>query len=320
MDQGIRTSEPTANTSHSLPSTSLATPSTTNLSITTSVNPPFTGTCSTVSIEVQNVTEEEIQLSWTSSSKGSLYNISVMDGEEINTTTTKDTETVFKNLLPGHVYNISVAVSSCVNNRSSVTVRTDPTSGFEITEFCSAQSTHYSDLKSIACSSQAFACSVRLKNEIFNNTLYNSASEDYKTMSERIKTDVVEGMHAELPQWNDTFNIVMLDFRPGSVVANFLFLLPKEATDVGNIQTHLKKVLRNKFGLFQTEVQPLSVQSSTDNSSSWRVAVIVLGVLLGVALVLILLAILFYIYVRRRSGKYLVEPSGLIGMFVYKHL
>lgn len=64
----------------------------------------------------------------------------------------------------------------------------------------------------------------------------------------------------------------------------------------------------------------LSVQSSTDNSSSWRVAVIVLGVLLGVALVLIFLAILFYFYVRRRSGKYLVEPSGLIGMFVYKHL
>lgn len=64
----------------------------------------------------------------------------------------------------------------------------------------------------------------------------------------------------------------------------------------------------------------MSVQSSTDNSSSWRVAVIVLGVLLGVALLLILLAILFFIYVRRRSGKYLVEPSGLIGMFVYKHL
>lgn len=75
----------------------------------------------TVSIEVQNVTEEEIQLSWTSSSKGSFYNISIMDGKEKNTKTTNETKAVFKNLLPGHVYTISVAASSCA---TSVTVRT----------------------------------------------------------------------------------------------------------------------------------------------------------------------------------------------------
>ncbi|NXQ52709.1 UROL1 protein, partial [Anthoscopus minutus] len=211
--------------------------------------------CMTVSIEVQKVTGEEIQLSWTSSSKGSLYNISVMDGEEINTTTTEETKAVFKNLLPGHVYIISVTMSSCAeNNRTSVTVQTDPASCFKGTEFCSAQSTGCSDLKGIVCSNQAFSCSVWLKNETFNNTLYNSRSEGYKTMSERIKTDVI--MHTELPQWNGHFSIVMLGFRPGSVVADFLFLLPKEeAMAVDDIQTHLRKALRNKFGLFRTEVQ-----------------------------------------------------------------
>lgn len=46
----------------------------------------------------------------------------------------------------------------------------------------------------------------------------------------------------------------------------------------------------------------------------------VLGVLLGVALVLIFLITLFYIYTKKRSGAYLVEPKGLLGNFVYKHL
>ncbi|NXR56199.1 UROL1 protein, partial [Hippolais icterina] len=204
--------------------------------------------CMTVSVEVQNVTEEEIQLRWTSSSTGSLYNISVVGGKEINTKTTNETTAVFNNLLPGHVYTISVAVSSCAENaRTSVTVRTDPASCFKGTDFCSVQSTGCSDLKGIVCSNQAFACSVRLKSQAFNNTFYNSDSEGYKTQSEKIKRDVAEGMQAKLG--NDHFNIVMLGFRPGSVIADFLFLLPKEEPmDVNDIQTYLSEVFRSKFG------------------------------------------------------------------------
>ncbi|XP_068874262.1 uncharacterized protein [Aphelocoma coerulescens] len=306
MNQGSRTTaEPTAKTSHSLSSTTLASPSTTNHSISTSVNPSFPGTCLPVSVEVQNITAEEIHLSWTSGSKGSIYNISFGDGnQEINKTTTEETKAVFKHLLPGHVYTISVAVSSCAeNNQTSVTVRTDPASCFETTELCLAENTGCSELKGMACSkNQAFACSIVLKSQIFNNTLYNSESEDYQTLAGKIKTDVVADVRAELN--NDRFDIVVLGFRPGSVVVDFLSLLPKEEpVDIYFIWTSLTKILRNKFGNeTKVIVQPLSVQPSTDNYSSWRVAVIVLGVLLGVALVLILLAILFYIYVRRRSG------------------
>ncbi|XP_030918006.1 uncharacterized protein PB18E9.04c-like [Geospiza fortis] len=303
MNQGDRTTEPTANTSHSLPATSLTTLSTTNISTSASVNPSITTTCLAVSIEVQNVTEEEIQLSWSSSSStGSLYSISVKDGKEINTRTTNETEAVIKNLLPGHEYNISVALSSCAgSNPASVAVRTDSGSCFERTEFCLSQSTGCSDLKGTVCSNdQAFSCRVWLKNEIFNNTLYNSDSKSYIEMSKSLKKEVLEAMHAELG--NNHSDIFILGFRPGSVIADFLFLLPKEeAMDVGDIQTRLSNVLRSKFGS-QSQVQTLYVQSSTDNISSWRAAVIVLGVLLGVALVLILLAILFYIHVRRRSG------------------
>lgn len=84
----------------------------------------------TVSIRVQNVTGEQIQLSWSSSSStGSLYSISVNDGEEINTRTTNETEDVIENLLPGHEYTISVALSSCAgSNPASVTVRTGTSS------------------------------------------------------------------------------------------------------------------------------------------------------------------------------------------------
>ncbi|NXM48369.1 UROL1 protein, partial [Gymnorhina tibicen] len=218
-------------------------------------NSVFTATftsapCMPVSIEVQNVTAQAIQLSWTSGSKGSLYNISVMDGKaEITKTTTEETEAMFKELLPGHVYNISVAVSSCAeNNKTSVTVRTDPGSCFRRTEFCLAESTGCSDLKDIVCSkNQALACTVLLKNQTFTKTLYNSDSEGYKAMAESIKRDVVGAMRAELN--NDRFDIAVLGFRPGSVVVDFLSLLPKEEpVDVGFVQTSLSKVLRNKFG------------------------------------------------------------------------
>ncbi|NWI82486.1 UROL1 protein, partial [Dryoscopus gambensis] len=223
-------------------------------------NSVFTATftsapCMPVSIEVQNVTAEEIQLTWTSGSKGSLYSISIMDGEqEINKTTIKETKAVFNHLLPGHVYEISVAVSSCAeNSQTSVTVRTDSLSCFKRTEFCSAENTGCSDLKDIACSeNQALSCSIWFKSQKFNNTLYNSDSEGYKTVAERIKTDIVGAMRAELN--NDRFDIFVLGFRPGSVIVDFLSLLPKEEpVDVGFIQTSLSKVLRNKFGN-ETEV------------------------------------------------------------------
>ncbi|XP_050188704.1 mucin-2-like isoform X4 [Myiozetetes cayanensis] len=274
---------------------------------TTFPSPP----CMPVSIEIQNVTGEEIQLSWTGGGTGSLYNISLTDGkQEINKTTTKETKAAFKHLLPAHVYTISVGVSSCAENYwASVTVRTDPVSCFNRTEFCLPENTPCSDLKGILCSdNQAFACRVLLKNQTFNNTLYNSDSEEYKALAESIKTDVVREMRLELK--DERFDITVLGFRPGSVVADFISLLPKqELVDANVIQTHLSQILKRKFG-DETElaVQTLSVQSPTDNIYGWRVAVIVLGVLLGVALLLILLAIIFCICMRKRWGKYFVEP------------
>ncbi|NWH28165.1 UROL1 protein, partial [Grus americana] len=213
------------------------------------------GPCVPVSIKVQNVTEEAIQFSWTGGRRGSLYILSLMDGNrEINKTTTKETKTMLKHLLPGHLYTVSVAALSCAENSwTSVSVRTDPVSCFNRTEFCLPQNTGCPDLKYIVCSRyQAFACSVLLKSQIFNHTLYNSDSEGYKTMSESIKTEVVREMRIKLE--DDHFDIIMLGFRPGSVIAYFISLLQKqEPVDVTVMQAHLSQILKSKFG-DQTEV------------------------------------------------------------------
>ncbi|NXF69554.1 UROL1 protein, partial [Ciccaba nigrolineata] len=211
--------------------------------------------CMPMSIKVQNVTGEAIEISWTGGRRGSLYTVSLMDGnQEINKTTTKETKTVFKHLLPGHVYTISVAVLSCAKNSwASVTVRTDPVSCFSRNEFCLSQNTGCPDLKYIVCSHyQAFACRVLLKSQTFNHTLYNSDSEGYKSMSESIRTEVVREMRIKLK--DDHFDIIMLGFRPGSVIAYFISLLQnQERIDVNVMQAHLSQILRTKFG-DQTEV------------------------------------------------------------------
>ncbi|NXJ34150.1 UROL1 protein, partial [Ciconia maguari] len=208
-----------------------------------------------VSIKVQNVTGEAIQFSWTGGSRGSFYTVSIMDGNwEISKTTTKETKTMFKHLLPGHVYTISVAVLSCAeNSRTSVSVRTDPVSCFNRAEFCLPQNIGCPDLKYVVCSHyQAFACSVLLKGQTFNHTLYNSDSEGYKTMSESITTEVVREMRIKLK--DDHFDIIILGFRPGSVIADFLSLLQKqEPIDVNVMQVYLSQILKDKFG-DQTEV------------------------------------------------------------------
>ncbi|KAM9627853.1 uncharacterized protein ACIBXB_017526 isoform 2-T2 [Morphnus guianensis] len=220
-----------------------------------------------------------------------------------------------------------LVTQSMTNFRKSTSVNSSftgtcyPVSCFSRTEFCLPQNTGCPDLKYIVCSyHQAFACSVLLKSQTFNHMLYNSDSEGYKTMSESIKTEVVREMRIKLQ--DDDFDIIMLGFRPGSVIAYFTSLLQKqEPIDVDVMQAYLSQILKSKFG-DQTEVtvQTLPAQSSTGKNSTWRVAVIVLGVLLGVALVLILLVILVYIYMKKRSAKFLVEPKGLLGNFVYKHL
>lgn len=59
-------------------------------------------------------------------------------------------------------------------------------------------------------------------------------------------TQIAEGMQEKLG--NDHFYIAILGFRPGSVVADFVFvLLKEEATDVHDVPDYLSQVVMNKF-------------------------------------------------------------------------
>ena len=65
-------------------------------------------------------------------------------------------------------------------------------------------------------------------------------------------TQVVKEMRIKLK--DDHFDIIMLGFRPGSVIAYFISLLQKqEPIDVNVMQAHLSQILKGKFG-DQTEV------------------------------------------------------------------
>lgn len=65
-------------------------------------------------------------------------------------------------------------------------------------------------------------------------------------------TQVVREMRIKLK--DDHFDIVMVGFRPGSVIAYFISLLQKqEPIDVNLLQAYLSQILKSKFG-DQTEV------------------------------------------------------------------
>lgn len=65
-------------------------------------------------------------------------------------------------------------------------------------------------------------------------------------------TQVVREMRIRLK--DDQFNITMLGFRPGSVIADFISLLQtQDSIGVNVMQTHLSQILKSKFG-DQTEV------------------------------------------------------------------
>ncbi|KAJ7420049.1 hypothetical protein WISP_50664 [Willisornis vidua] len=379
------TADPSAEPFHSLPATSLATPSTTNFSVSTSVNPSVTGTCSpiTLSIQLESVTSTMIQFSWKPQGgrRDSPYTVSLQGESGEMKRILNETSTAFENLISGHQYQISVDVSTCSQNVStSLTVQT---------------------------AAEVYSGTTRITNKEFKPEYQNKSSREFQEFETKFIAEITKHLPQDIQELKNgrKMRIVINSLENGSVIVLFDVVLdvghnltqPKISdafTEALNMSTEFyidpqKTVIeeqttpvtpqnettgstelttpvapQNKTGITEltTTVPPqnhttgvteqttpsppqnhtagftgstsnsiftttftsvpstLSDQSSTDNSYSWRVAVIVLGVLLGVALMLILLAILFFIYMRKKSGKYLVEPTGLMGNFVYKHL
>nr|XP_032619715.1 uncharacterized protein LOC116815422 [Chelonoidis abingdonii] len=195
----------------------------------------------------------------------------------------------------------------------------DPVLCFSSTNLCSAQNNDCLDSKNQICSSkQAFACEILFKNLVFGPELYNSESQRYKNLSQSITTDVVKQMRISLR--DDSFYIIVVGFRPGSVIAYFVSLLQgQQSIDANTLQANLSKIVKNVFGN-ETEVTVQSIPTSSETNMAWKTAVIVLGVLLGVALIFALLILSVCLWMRSTAGEYWLEPKGLMGNFAYHYL
>ncbi|KAJ6667636.1 hypothetical protein lerEdw1_016757, partial [Lerista edwardsae] len=153
----------------------------------------------------------------------------------------------------------------------------DPTKCFLKPDICSQPTDKCLDSQRNICSSkQAFACRISFKNWNFTTDLYNSESERFKNISDRITkatglmfyvTDnldkfkylqVTEGMTSRLK--TESFNIIIVGFRPGSVRAYFAFLLRgQQFIDANNFTDDLNVVAKSTLDN-QTEVVVQEIQ------------------------------------------------------------
>ncbi|CAM5076303.1 unnamed protein product [Natator depressus] len=196
---------------------------------------------------------------------------------------------------------------------------TDPVLCFSSPKLCSTQNNDCLDSKNRICSSkQAFACEILFKNLVFGPELYNSENQRYQNLSQSITTDVVKQMRISLR--DDSFDIIVVGFRPGSVIAYFVSLLQGQQTiDENTLQANLSKIVKDVFGN-ETEVTVQSIPTSSETNLAWKTAVIVLGVLLGVTLIVALLILSVCLWMRSKAGEYWLEPKGLLGNFAYQYL
>ncbi|CAI5772509.1 mucin-12 [Podarcis lilfordi] len=189
------------------------------------------------------------------------------------------------------------------------------------------QSTACLSLRHDICSSkQAFACRILFKNQSFTPDLYNPESEIYKNMSNKIRTTVSKGMIMKLG--DDNFNIEMVGYQAGSVDAYFAFLLQgqkwigtKNFTDY--LTEVVTKMLDNKTAVTVTAIatsQQVEDLKPTKDNSAWKTGVIVLAVLFSIALISIVVMVTVWLYMKKKMGKYIIEPQGPMGKFAFQNL
>ncbi|XP_059505973.1 uncharacterized protein LOC132210412, partial [Stegostoma tigrinum] len=181
----------------------------------------------------------------------------------------------------------------------------------------------------------AFRMQVILRSRVFSNDLRNPVSEAYRNLSNSFMNTVVPRTQVNL---NDrSFNIFIVGFQNGSIVINFLAVLNDTSTVnrsrlLTAVGAAVKALDNNSLititGTTQltTEapVQPqtaptLQSKPGTENPG-WKAAVIVLGSILGVALLTILAAVLTLLYTKKKSRSYSVETSDIVRQINYSNL
>ncbi|KAJ1112872.1 hypothetical protein NDU88_001133 [Pleurodeles waltl] len=225
------------------------------------------------------------------------------------------------------------------NSTNPGTKCTDPVMCFNHGNLCRNTSYCFLSKPSVCSRKQAFACNILFKTWTFAPELYNPASDAYANMSNKFILDIVPLMRAKLK--DDSFDITIVGFRPGSVQAYFFCLMDGTLPiNASKLQLTLSEAVKATLAV-ETEVTAISIPTSSAVTTSptavtispstaaasasvqdygWRTAVIVIAVLLAVALLVIVGAVLASVYWRRRTGKYFTDPSGIMGNFSYKYM
>ncbi|KAJ8403817.1 hypothetical protein AAFF_G00346850 [Aldrovandia affinis] len=173
-----------------------------------------------------------------------------------------------------------------------------------------------------------FKSTVELKSWEFIPAYYNTKSQDWIIISTNFTITVVNRMRSVLS--DKSFDLSIVGFQRGSVVARLVFGFNGDITqDTKTLETALQDVVRanlDKSALVTVEELSLGENNS---GRGWRVATIILGVLLGFILLLILVAGVTFALRRRvnLSTSYKVQqtaydghivPTGTLGNYIYQ--
>ncbi|XP_041437095.1 cell wall protein DAN4-like [Xenopus laevis] len=187
----------------------------------------------------------------------------------------------------------------------------DPTSCFNSTTLCSSNNTCLDTKNTICANNKVIPFMIKFNNWTFTPDLYDRTSAAYSSKAAQFTGSVVSAMRVMLS--DSTFNITVVGFRPGSVIAYFISTTQSSTLDTSTIQTALINavtfLISNNITNLVTYVNiaVTTSASSSDVCYGWRTATIVLGVFLGVALLLVLVFAAMCYRIGGRLGRY--KPS-----------
>nr|XP_023834031.1 uncharacterized protein LOC111957433 isoform X2 [Salvelinus alpinus] len=167
-------------------------------------------------------------------------------------------------------------------------------------ELCSSQN---------QCLPSKFLCSLRnvfqltakLNSWIFNSSLYDPGSDAWAYASTKIVTTVVPRIRRVLSE--PSFDMTVVGFQKGSVVVRMMCGFNGNIyADERALQTALQDTICKHLGTTAITTLKRVSQISTAPGEGWKVATIVLGVLLGLIL-LVGVVVLISTAVRRATSK-----------------
>ncbi|XP_031752033.1 cell wall protein DAN4-like [Xenopus tropicalis] len=183
----------------------------------------------------------------------------------------------------------------------------DPAVCFNSTTLCSQNTTCLDSKATICANKLAVPSGIKFNSWTFTTDLYNRSSAAYANLSAQFTGGVVSAMRVKLS--DSTFNMIVVGFRPGSVIGYFMSTTQSSTLDANTIQAALTSVvsLLVSSNITNLVIVNTSISSSPDPYYGWRTAIIVVGVFLGVAALLAAVIAAVCYRSRRKFGSY--KPS-----------